>query len=165
MTTEKRPTGMFGFTLVWLGQIVSILATNMSAFALTIWVFEKTGSATALALMQVFFITPFLIISPIAGVMVDRHNRKMMMMISDLLAGVATIAILILQFMGVLEVWHLYVAAMAGIFGSDFDHDSQGAVWTGERHDVVDGNGARCVRSNAGGCLIAHSGPDRDLID
>src|SRR5436190_14503159 len=102
MSTENRPTGMLGFTFVWLGQIVSVLATNMSAFALTIWVFQKTGSATSLALMQVFFITPFLVVSPLAGVLVDRHNRKMMMMISDLIAGLATIAILILQSLGVL---------------------------------------------------------------
>lgn len=87
MQAPNRPTGMFGFTLVWLGQMISVLATNMSAFALTIWVFEKTGSATALGLMQVFFITPLLIITPFAGVMVDRHNRKMMLMISDLVAG------------------------------------------------------------------------------
>ena len=73
MQNTQRPTGMFGFTIVWLGQIVSVLATNMSAFALTIWVFQKTGSATALGLVQVFFITPLLIITPFAGVMVDRH--------------------------------------------------------------------------------------------
>src|SRR5512147_1171608 len=106
MQSTNRPTGMFGFTLVWLGQIVSVLATNMTAFGLTIWVFEKTGSATALGLMQVFFITPFLLISPIAGVMVDRHNRKVMMMVSDLIAGLATVAILVLQAAGVLQVWH-----------------------------------------------------------
>src|SRR5512145_3569501 len=104
MQNTNRPTGMLGFTLVWLGQIISVLATNMTAFALTIWVFEKTGSATALALMQVFFITPFLLISPIAGVMIDRHNRKLMMMVSDLMAGVATIVVLVLQAFGVLQV-------------------------------------------------------------
>src|SRR5574339_367295 len=103
MQNPNRPTGMFGFTIVWFGQIVSVLATNMSVFALTIWVFEKTGSATALGLMQVFFITPFLIISPIAGVMVDRHNRKLMMMISDLGAGLATVTILLFQALGILE--------------------------------------------------------------
>jgi len=54
-TANKRPSGMFGFTIVWLGQIISVLATNMSTFALTIWVFEKTGSATALGLVGVFF--------------------------------------------------------------------------------------------------------------
>ena len=116
----NRPSGMFGFSLVWLGQIVSVLATSMTTFALTIWVFEKTGSATALALVQVFFITPFLLITPIAGVMVDRHNRKLMMMVSDLAAGLATIAILVLQAFGVLEVWHLYAAAIFQGLGNAF---------------------------------------------
>jgi DHA3 family macrolide efflux protein-like MFS transporter len=128
MRNTNRPTGMFGFTLVWLGQIVSVLATNMTAFALTIWVFEKTGSATALALMQVFFITPFLIISPIAGVMIDRHNRKLMMMISDLMAGLATVAVLVLQAFGVLEVWHLYVAAIFQGLGNAFQWPAYSAA-------------------------------------
>src|SRR6266508_133778 len=130
MSNQNRPTGMFGFTLVWIGQIVSVLATNMTAFALTIWVFEKTGSATALGLMQVFFITPFLIISPIAGVMVDRHNRKMMMMLSDLAAGLATISILLLQYFGVLQVWHLYVAAMFQGLGNSFQWPAYSAAIT-----------------------------------
>jgi MFS family permease len=119
---------MFGFTLVWLGQIVSVLATNMTAFALTIWVFEMTGSATALGLMQVFFITPFLLISPIAGVMIDRHNRKLMMMISDLMAGAATVAILSLQVFGALEVWHLYAAAIFQGLGNAFQWPAYSAA-------------------------------------
>jgi MFS family permease len=68
----------------------------------------------------VFFITPFLLITPIAGVMVDRHNRKLMMMVSDLAAGLATIAILVLQAFGVLEVWHLYAAAIFQGLGNAF---------------------------------------------
>src|SRR6266508_6868205 len=128
MQSTNRPTGMFGFTIVWLGQIVSVLATNMTAFGLTIWVFEKTGSATALGLMQVFFITPLLIISPFAGVMVDRHNRKLMMMISDLIAGSATVAILILQAFGVLQVWHLYVAAIFQGLGNAFQWPAYSAA-------------------------------------
>lgn len=47
MAARRRPTGLFGFTMVWIGQVVSVLATNMTVFALTIRVFEKTGSATA----------------------------------------------------------------------------------------------------------------------
>lgn len=128
MQNTNRPTGMFGFAIVWLGQIVSVLATNMSAFALTIWVFEKTGSVTALAWVQVFFITPLLVISPLAGVMVDRHNRKLMMMVSDLAAGVATIAVLVLQALGVLEVWHLYVAAVFQGLGNAFQWPAYSAA-------------------------------------
>src|SRR5688500_5494416 len=107
-TTTNRPSGMFGFTIVWLGQIVSVLASTMSQFALTIFMYEETGSATALGLMQVFFITPFLIISPIAGVMIDRYNRKMMMLVSDLCAVLATLVILTLLALGSLKYWHLY---------------------------------------------------------
>jgi MFS family permease len=128
MQNTNRPTGMLGFTLVWLGQIISVLATNMTAFGLTIWVFEKTGSATALGLMQVFFITPFLLISPIAGVMIDRHNRKLMMMISDLMAGVATVVILTLQAFGVLQVWHLYLAAIIQGLGNAFQWPAYSAA-------------------------------------
>ena len=117
--SSPRPTGMFAFTLVWLGQLVSLLATQMTNFALTIWVYEKTNSVTALAVMQVFFITPFLIISPLAGVWVDRYNRKLMMMLSDLGAGLATIFLLIMQATNGLEVWHLYAAsAVMGLFNA-----------------------------------------------
>lgn len=110
--TSNRPSGMFGFTIVWIGQIVSVLASSMSQFALTLFMFEETGSALAMGAMQVFFITPFLLISPLAGVWVDRYNRKMMMMVSDIGAGIATIIILVLQAMGILEYWHLYGASI-----------------------------------------------------
>jgi hypothetical protein len=128
MQSMNRPTGMFGFTLVWLGQIISVLATNMSLFALTIWVFKQTGSATALGLMQVFFITPLLMMTPFAGVMVDRHNRKLMMMVSDLAAGLATISILVLQALGLLEVWHLYAAAIFQGLGTAFQWPAYSAT-------------------------------------
>ena len=129
-TSTKRPTGMFGFTIVWLGQIVSVLASAMSQFGLTIWMFEKTGSATALGLMQVFFITPFLLISPFAGVMVDRHNRKMMMMVSDLGAGLATVLILVFQALGILQFWHLYFASVIYGLGMAFQWPAYSAAIT-----------------------------------
>ncbi len=114
---QKRPTGMFGFTIVWIGQIVSLLGTSMTGFALTIWAYEITGKATSLALVGFFFITPMLIFSPIAGAIVDRQDRKLMMMVSDLAAGITTIAILILYSAGMLQIWHLYVsAAIQGFF-------------------------------------------------
>lgn len=127
-TTTNRPSGMFGFTVVWLGQIVSVLASSMSQFALTIFMYEETGSATALGLMQVFFITPFLIISPIAGVMIDRYNRKLMMMVSDLAAGIATLAILAFQALGLLEYWHLYAASIIYGLGMAFQWPAYSAA-------------------------------------
>lgn len=112
-----RPSGMKGFTVVWVGQLISLLGTNMTHFALTIWAFEQTGRATDLALIGFFFMIPLLIMSPVAGAIVDRHDRKLMMMISDLASGAVTIIILVLYLTGVLEVWHLFItAAISGTF-------------------------------------------------
>jgi DHA3 family macrolide efflux protein-like MFS transporter len=115
----KRPTGMVGFSIVWVGQLISVLASNMSWFALTIWAFEMTGSATILGVVQTAFILPFLIVSPFAGAMVDRYSRKLMMMVSDLGAVLATGGILILSALDILEVWHLIAACVVyGLSGS-----------------------------------------------
>ena len=114
---NKQPGGMFGFSVVWFGQIVSLLGTSMTHFALTIWAYEITGKATALALVGFFFVTPMLIFSPLAGAIVDRSNRKFMMMISDLASGIATIGLLILHLSGNLQIWHLYISgAFMGLF-------------------------------------------------
>ncbi|MCX6037372.1 MAG: MFS transporter [Chloroflexi bacterium] len=119
---------MNGFIIVWIGQIISILASGMSGFGLSIWMFEKTKSATAMGLMQVSYILPFLLLSPIAGVMVDRYNRKLMMMISDFAAVTATFAILILQATGHLQFWHLYIANVLYGLGNTFQWPAYSAA-------------------------------------
>ncbi|MFM8319553.1 MAG: MFS transporter [Chloroflexota bacterium] len=109
-------SGLRGFTIVMLGQVFSLLGTSMSGFALQIWAYERTGQATALALVGFFFVTPMLIVSPLAGALVDRSNRKLMMMISDLCAGIGTLIIMILYHLGVLDIWHLYLtSAIMGV--------------------------------------------------
>lgn len=67
-----RPSGLLAFVVIWIGQIVSILASGMSQLALTLWMYQKTESATAMGLMQVFFLVPFHVFSPLAGVIVSR---------------------------------------------------------------------------------------------
>jgi DHA3 family macrolide efflux protein-like MFS transporter len=125
---KTRPSGMTGFIVVWIGQIISILASGMSGFGLSIWMFQQTHSATAMGLMQVSYIVPFLILSPIAGVMVDRYNRKLMMMISDFAAVTATFAILILQVSGHLQFWHLYIANVLYGLGNTFQWPAYSAA-------------------------------------
>jgi MFS family permease len=107
---SKAPGGLAGFTIIWIGQLVSVVATQMSQFALTLWIYQRTSSAMALGLSQVFYIVPFLIITPIAGAMVDRYSRKLTMMVSDIGAGIATFSLLILETTGILQIWHLYAA-------------------------------------------------------
>lgn len=112
-------TGLPGFTLVASGQLVSLVGSEMSQFALTIWAYEKTGLATSLALMGFFHFLPLILISPFAGAWVDRGNRKLMMMLSDMGAAAATLGIFILHWSGHLQIWHLYAAgALTGAFSA-----------------------------------------------
>ena len=116
---SNRFSGMAGFSVVWFGQVVSVLGTGMTQFALTIWAWQVTGQATALALVGFCGFFPLIVMTPLAGALVDRWNRKLVMILSDLAAGLATIAIFVLLKTGHLEIWHLYAAAaFSGVFGA-----------------------------------------------
>jgi MFS transporter, DHA3 family, macrolide efflux protein len=125
---KHRLSGMTGFLLVWVGQIVSVLASGMTTFAMTVYMYQQTKSATAMALVQVAYITPFLIMSPIAGVMVDRYNRKLMMMVSDIAGGLATLGLCILFFTGHLQYWHIYVSSVVAGIGTTFQWPAYSAA-------------------------------------
>ncbi len=109
---------MLGFSIVWFGQLVSMMGSGMTRFALTIWIWQETGEATALAIVGVFSFAPSIFLSPIAGAIVDRVSRKRVMIASDLAAGLSTVALLILYSGGHLEIWHL---CAAGFFASAFE--------------------------------------------
>ncbi len=111
--------GMGTFTAIWAGQLVSLLGTGMTQFAMTIWAWQRTGQATALALVGVCAFAPVVLVSPLAGAIVDRANRKLLMILSDLAAGLGTLTILLLYLTGALQIWHLYiVVALIGVFGA-----------------------------------------------
>jgi len=108
---------MTAFTIVWFGQVVSLVGTAMSGFALTLWAYRTTGLATALSMVAFFNFAPMIIMSPIAGVLVDRWNRKWTMALSDVASATATLAIVLLFLTGHLQLWHLYVTgALSAVF-------------------------------------------------
>jgi len=114
---HRLSAGMFAFTMVCVGQFFSLLGTAMTGFALGVWAWEITGQATALALVGFFATIPTVLISPMAGALVDRWNRKLTMILSDLAAGVSTLAVLLLYTTGNLQIWHLYATnAFAAVF-------------------------------------------------
>ncbi len=114
--TLKRPAGMRALTIVWFGQLISVLGTGMTGFALSVWAWEKTGSATALSLLIFFAIGPAILFGSTAGAIVDRANRKWVMILADVGAALSTAAILLLYLAGHLEIWHVYVAnLLAGV--------------------------------------------------
>lgn len=116
---RTRPTGMFAFTIVWIGQLISLTGSQMTGFALTVWAWLITGEATALALVGFFAFAPTVFVSPFAGALVDRWNRKFVMMLSDLAAVMSTMVVFLLFFTGNLQIWHLYITgAFSGAFGA-----------------------------------------------
>jgi DHA3 family macrolide efflux protein-like MFS transporter len=117
MTQSKRPMGMRAFSIVWIGQIISLLGSAMTGFGVTLWIYEGTEKATALALGGFFFMMPLLLLSPVAGALVDRHNRKLMMMVSDLASGATTVIMLLLYVTDNLQLGHLFALnAVNGAF-------------------------------------------------
>lgn len=115
---QQLITGFRAFITMWIGQSISLIGTSMTRFALTIWAYEQTGSATALALVGFFSFAPMVILSPVAGALADRWNRKLVMIVSDLVAGLMTIAVLLLFVSGSLQIWHLFIT---GFIASAFE--------------------------------------------
>lgn len=116
-TTSSQPrlSGMPAFLVMWSGQFISLMGSAMTGFALPIYVFGETERVRELALLGLAYMLPLIIMSPIAGTLVDRSNRKLMMIISDLMSGISTIFILVMfilfeQTGQQLPIWPLYIA-------------------------------------------------------
>jgi MFS family permease len=107
------------FIVVWAGQVVSVFGSNLSGFALGVWLYQRTGSASNFALVALCTVLPQLLLSPLAGVWVDRYNRRWMMALADSGAALCTLWLAALFFSGHIQVWHILLAtAVASAFGS-----------------------------------------------
>lgn len=100
------------FAILIGGQLLSFFGTTFVGFALGVWVFQKTGSITDLALLSMLALLPAILISPIAGVIADRWPKKLSMIVVDAMAAVFSLGILVLLHFDQLQVWHLYVTAV-----------------------------------------------------
>jgi MFS transporter, DHA3 family, macrolide efflux protein len=117
MSTNLEPRNFQTFALIWFGQMISMIGSSMTWFAVSIWVWELTGRATDIALFGFFSQLPQILMYLISGTIVDRGNRKLLMIVGDLMTGVLTIILLFLYSSDHLQIWHLYLAvAIAGIF-------------------------------------------------
>jgi DHA3 family macrolide efflux protein-like MFS transporter len=107
-----KPLGMRIFLLVWFGQVVSNLGSGMSGFAMGVWAYRLTGSATALSLITLFATLPNTLLSPLAGALIDRWGRRSVLLINNFGSGACTLAMAALYWTGVLEIWHVYVLVL-----------------------------------------------------
>ncbi|MEM9543259.1 MAG: MFS transporter [Cyanobacteria bacterium P01_E01_bin.42] len=125
------------FLIISLGQFPSLIGSAMTNFAITIWAWEVTGRATPLAAIAIAAQIPTLLISPFAGIWVDRFNRKTLMLLGDTVAGLSTLVLLTLFLNDRLQIWHLYVSgAVNGVFGymQGLAYSASISLMVAERH-------------------------------
>lgn len=111
---EKQINGFRVFIVILIGQTISLIGSGLTDFALAFWVLQKVvegqGSLLNFSLIFVSIYLPGILISPLAGAVVDRFDRKMVMIISKCIAVMATILIYILVATDHLQIWHIYLA-------------------------------------------------------
>jgi MFS transporter, DHA3 family, macrolide efflux protein len=109
----KKARGTYVFAIIWFGQLVSLFGSGLTGFALGIWVYQQTGSVTKFALISLFTTLPGIVISPLAGALVDRWDRRWTMILNDAGAGLSTSIVAVLLLTDKLQVWHIYLAMAA----------------------------------------------------
>ena len=85
---------MKNFYKLWLGELISNIGSGMTAFALSVYVYEKTGSVSYVSFITLLSFMPSIILSPIGGLLADRYDRRLLMIIGDLFSGLGLIYIL-----------------------------------------------------------------------
>lgn len=108
---------MKSFTILWLGQLLSMLGSAMTRFVLAIWLWQQTNQVTALVLVGVVSGVTSFAANLIGGPVVDRFSRKRVMILADLITGLGTVFLLVMAAFGRLAPWHIYLAAgVSGLF-------------------------------------------------
>jgi MFS transporter, DHA3 family, macrolide efflux protein len=100
------------FSLVWSGQFLSAIGSGTAWFAVTLWVWGESGSATLFALLTLLSLAPGLAMAPVAGVLVDRIGPRAAVLLGDGVLAATSATVLTLYLTGNLEIWHLYVIAV-----------------------------------------------------
>lgn len=109
----SRLAGLRDFLLIWAGQLISAAGSRLSSFALGIWVLRSTGSTTDFAMTFVAMTIPALVVSTVAGALVDRWDRRQTMIACDGLSAATMLVLAGLGITGHLTIWHIYVAVGA----------------------------------------------------
>lgn len=109
----ERFYGGATFAIVWAGQVVSLFGSHLAGFVLGVWVYQQTKSVTAFSLIAFFTVLPEIALLPVAGVIVDRWDRRWVMLLGVLGTGVCGAVLAALAIMGRLQLWHIYVMLTA----------------------------------------------------
>ncbi|HEY2579903.1 MAG TPA: MFS transporter [Streptosporangiaceae bacterium] len=111
---QPRLTGWRGFLAVWAGQSISLVGTGMYAFAVGVWVYERTRSATLFGLILFFEMLPGTLIAPYVGILADRVNRRLLMLYGNLGMIAGALVVLLALMHNQINFWALYPALVIG---------------------------------------------------
>ena len=107
------------FYLMWFGQLVSQIGSGLTTFAMGVWVYQQTGSAIKFTTISLLSGLPGLLLMPIAGALVDRWDKRWMMLLSDAICSLATLSMLLATVRGGPTVTHIYICVVAfSVFGT-----------------------------------------------
>lgn len=104
--------GAVRWMTIWSGQLVSLIGSVLTEFVFSVWVYQRTGSVTQFALMNVFIWVPLIVVSPWAGVLADVRDRRLIMIASNAVSGLTVLAVGLLVALDRLEVWVVYLATL-----------------------------------------------------
>ncbi|MBE2224124.1 MAG: MFS transporter [Anaerolineae bacterium] len=117
---NPRDKSMKSFLMLWSGQAISLFGSQLVQFALIWWLTQETGSATVLAMASLVGLLPQVVLGPFVGVLVDRWNRRVVMLAADGMVALATLVLALLFWAGSVQIWQvfviLFVRALAGAF-------------------------------------------------
>ncbi|BBB47570.1 MFS transporter [Pelolinea submarina] len=118
----------YTFYPFWISQAFSLLGSSIVQFTLVWWLTRSTGQASVLATATSFAVLPEIIINPFAGAIVDRANRKRVMIAADALIACATLVLALLFYRGLVQVWHIYMIMFIRSAGSAFHYPAEQAT-------------------------------------
>lgn len=124
---QPRLTGMNAFYALLAGQFISTIGSAITRFGLSVWVFTQTSSASAYTLLIFFATFSVGCGALIAGPLVDRWDRRRVMMVSDAMAAFSTSVIAVMYFANMLELWHMYAAVCVNGVASAFSRPAMDA--------------------------------------
>ncbi|MCP4541170.1 MAG: MFS transporter [Chloroflexi bacterium] len=119
-TEQGQSKWQIPFFTIWTGQQLSWIGSALAQFALVWWLTETTGSATVLAVGTLISLLPQVFLGPFAGALVDRWNRRVVMLVADSIIALVSACLAYLFWTGAMQVWHVYVVMLVRALGGTF---------------------------------------------
>jgi DHA3 family macrolide efflux protein-like MFS transporter len=119
-TWQHRSNWKIPFFTIWTGQAFSLVGSRVLEFALIWWLTQLTGSATVLATATLMWVVPQVFLGPVAGALVDRWNRRVVMIVADSLIALVALWLAYLFWTGSIQIWHVYAGLLVRAIGGCF---------------------------------------------